>query len=74
MDRSGIRSPAQTPEAKDFFRKELVRQAGLGIHPRDLGRMWAGNLEIPWSLGNRHKNWKSRQHDRSLGGQTKDAR
>lgn len=54
MDRSGIRSPAQTREAKDLFRKELVRQAGLG-------KMWAGDLEMrfPWSPGNRHKNWKA---------------
>lgn len=54
MDRSGIRSPAQTPEAKELFRKELVRQAWAGDSPRGLGKTWAGDLEIRWSPGNRH--------------------
>lgn len=65
MDRSGIRSPAQTPEAKDKFRKDLVRQtSGAGDSPRGLAKTWAGDLEIPWSPGN---NWKSRKQDTRRG-------
>lgn len=67
MDRSGIRSLAQTPEAKDLFRKELVRQAGLG-------KMWAGDLEIPLESRKQAQELESRMHDRRLGGQTKDVR